>query len=268
MSSLVFRLREAPPERLDLSDLIPSKIGKLSAAEIERLRIGTSRMGLVVGDIFDVEAGDVGNIRFDGGSQRFDCLGAGLDAGQIFVDGDVGQRVGMGMTLGEISIVGHAGPFAGTAASGGIVRISGSAGEAAGGGVHGAMHGLNGAVLVIEGDAGPRLGDRMRRGLILVGGNAADYAGSRMFAGTIVAQSIGDNPGYAMRRGTIITAAHGALLPTFVPLGPQRRIVTRLLRRAVAGIRAQSADIIADETVGFAGDLATLGKGEILRPVN
>lgn len=265
MSALVFHLREQPPERLDLSGLVPRRLASLSVAQIERLAIGTSRFGVAVGDLFQVEAGDAADIRFDGGSTRFDCVGQGLDGGRIGIEGDVGQRLGMAMKAGEIAISGNAGPFAASAASGGIVRIGGTAGEAAGGAVYGAMHGLNGATMVIEKDAGARLGDRMRRGFIIVGGRAGHHAGSRMIAGTIVAAAIGDDAGYGMRRGMILAGGHGAVLPSFAPLGYQRLVVLRLLRRAVAELRPASADIIADEMLGYAGDLATLGKGVLLK---
>ena len=266
MSALTFRLREAPPERLDLSGLVPHRIGALSLPDIERLPIGTSRHGVAVADIFTVEAGDRDSIRFEGGSPRFDLIGAGLESGRLVVDGDVGQRLGQAMRGGTIEVTGSAGPFAASAAKGGLVRIAGDADERAGGATHGAMYGLDGATLVIEGNAGDRLGERMRRGLILVGGRASDYAGSGLIAGTIIAQEVGDNPGYGMRRGTIIAATHGTLLPSFVPTGRHRLVVAHLLRRAVARIHPRSAELIPQQAERLAGDLATLGKGEILMP--
>ncbi|CAM5767262.1 Formyltransferase/hydrolase complex Fhc subunit C [Labrys miyagiensis] len=264
MAALVLRLREQPPERLDLSALVPHKLAGLSSSEIERLVVGTSRFGVRVGDVFGVEAGEAAEIRFLGGSTRLDRVGHAMEGGRIFVEGDVGQRLGIGMRRGEIEVGGNAGPFAASAATGGIVRIAGSAEEAAGGAVYGAMHGLDGGTLVIGKDAGPRLGDSMRRGLIIVGGGAGAYAGARLIAGTIVAGTIGDHPGYGMRRGMIFTRSHGQLLPSFVPIGRQRLVVTRLIRRAVGEIRPASAEIITDEMLGFAGDLATIGKGVVL----
>ncbi|MBP0580593.1 formylmethanofuran dehydrogenase subunit C [Labrys sp. LIt4] len=268
MSALTFRLREAPPERLDLSGLVPHRIGALSLSDIERLPIGTSRIGVAVADIFTVSEGERGEIRFQGGSSRFDLLGAGLESGQLTVEGDVGQRLGQAMRGGSIEITGNAGPFAASAATGGLVRIAGHADERAGGATHGAMHGLDGATLVIEGDAGDRLGERMRRGLILVGGRAGDYVGSSLIAGTIIAPAVGDNPGYGMRRGTIIAAEHGVLLPSLVPTGRHRLVVAQLLRRAVARIRPQSAELVTERAERRAGDLATLGKGEFLMPAS
>jgi formylmethanofuran dehydrogenase subunit C len=264
MSALAFRLREAPPERLDLSPLVPKILANLPVADIARLAIGTSRMGVKVGDLFDITAGDAADIRIIGGSPRLDRVGERLDGGRIIVEGDVGQRLAFGMTGGEIRVSGAAGPFAASAAAGGVIRIDGDADERAGGAVHGAMYGLNGASLVIRGRAGPRLGDRMRRGLVIVGGGAGAFAGCRMIAGTILTPDLGDHAGYGMRRGTILTHRSGEMLPSFVDTGRHRLILLSLLRRAVADLAPDLADLVPDEVNRHAGDMATLGKGEIL----
>lgn len=264
MSALTFRLREPPPERLDLSVLIPQKLAGLTAKEVARLSVGTSRRGAAVGDVFDIAMGDVSNIRIEGGSTRFDRVGEGLAAGQITVEGDVGQRLGFGMSGGEIRVSGSAGPFAASAATAGVVRIEGDAEECAGGAVHGAMHGLNGAVLVIGGRAGPRLGDRMKRGLILTK-FASQFAGCRMIAGTILAEEVGDHAGYGMRRGTILVRQHGRLTPTFVETGRHRFVFLHLLRRELERFPEWSG-FVPEYVTRHAGDMATLGKGEILTP--
>ncbi|MFC7400495.1 formylmethanofuran dehydrogenase subunit C [Chelatococcus sp. GCM10030263] len=268
MSALTFRLREAPPERLDLSALVPQRLAGLAPQEIVRLPIGTSRMGVVVGDLFGVAGNDPVDIRFEGGSPRFDRLGEGLDRGRITVAGEVGQRLGFAMAAGELSVEGSAGPFAASAATGGVIRIAGNADERAGGAIYGAMHGLNGATLIIGGNAGPRLADRMRRGLVVVTGEAGDFAGSRMIAGTVIAAAVGDHPGYGMRRGTILTRRHGELLPTFVETGGHRFVFLRVLQHWLQHSAPELASgLLAtwpDEVRRHAGDLAALGKGEIL----
>ncbi|MDQ0467102.1 formylmethanofuran dehydrogenase subunit C [Labrys wisconsinensis] len=268
MSALAFSLREAPPERLDLSPLTPGRLTGLTLPEIERLPVGTTRLGVRVGDVFTVTAGNAGDIRLLGGSARLDNVGRGLAAGRITVEGDVGQRLGFAMAGGEIVVTGAAGPFAASGARGGTVRIGGDADERAGGAVHGAMAGLDGATLIIGGRAGPRLGDRMRRGLILVRGAAGDHAGARMIAGTILAPAVGRHPGIGMRRGTILTSRHGGLLPTFVETGRHDLVFLRLLRRTLDALAPDFADLVPATVRRFAGDLATLGKGEILLPAD
>ena len=265
MSALQLRLREEPPERLDLSPLTPKALAGLSEAEIERIRVGTSRFGLCLGDCFAVKAGDVEAIRIEGGSARLDNLGEGLAGGSIEVEGRVGQRLGRAMQGGTIRVAGSAGPFAGTAARGGTIVIEGDAAERAGGALHGAMVGLDGATLVIRGLAGPRLGDRMRHGLI-VAEAAGDYVGSRMIAGTIVAGTVGDFPGYGMRRGTLLVGAHGLAVASFVETGVHQLVFARLLHRTVRPIAPHLADLASDRVKRLSGDLATLGKGELLSP--
>jgi formylmethanofuran dehydrogenase subunit C len=263
VSALVFRLREPPPERLDLAALVPHRLAGLCASEIERLPVGTSRFRFVVGDVFAVSGSDPADIRIEGGSDRLDHVGSRLAEGRIAVAGDVGQRLGFAMTGGEIWVDGSAGPFAASGASGGAVRVAGDADASAGGAVYGAAYGLDGATLAVEGRAGPRLGDRMRSGLI-VAGAAGDHAGCRMIAGTIVAGAVGDHPGYGMRRGTVLIRSHGAILPTFVGTGSHRLVVLRLLAKTLAAVAPAWADMAGVTVRRLSGDLATLGKGEIL----
>ncbi|ACL60824.1 formylmethanofuran dehydrogenase subunit C [Methylobacterium nodulans] len=262
----VLTLRHAPPERLDLSGITPAALAGLSEAEAARLPVGTSRQGVALGDCFTIALDGAESLRIAGGSDRLDRVGAGLAQGSILVEGDVGQRLGAGMTGGTIRVSGSAGPFAGTAARGGTITIAGDAGPGAGGALHGAMGGLDGATLVIGGRAGDRLGDRMRAGLI-VAGAAGDHAGSRMIAGTLVAGTIGDHPGYGMRRGTLLVERHGALLPTFVETGTQDLVFLRLLAKALEPLSPRFAALARARLSRRSGDLATLGKGELLTPL-
>ncbi|BAQ46417.1 MULTISPECIES: formylmethanofuran dehydrogenase subunit C [Methylobacterium] len=259
-------LRAAPPERLDLAGLTPAALAGLSDGEAARLAVGTSRHALALGDCFAITLDGSDELRIVGATERLDRIGAGLAAGRIVVEGDVGQRLGAGMTGGTITVSGSAGPFAGTAARGGTIRIAGDAAESAGGAIHGAPAGLDGATLLIGGRAGDRLGDRMRAGLIVVR-EAGDHAASRMIAGTIVAEAVGDHPGYGMRRGTLVAARHGALLPTFVETGRQDLVVLRLLAKSIATHAPWAAALLRGPMRRYGGDLATLGKGELFTPV-
>jgi formylmethanofuran dehydrogenase subunit C len=261
VSALTFRLRERPPERLDLSPLVPQRLSGLSPSQIAQIPIGTTRRPLVVGEVFELSGHDSDDIRFVGGSDRLDGVATNLSRGRILVEGDVGQRLAFGMRGGDVRIAGSAGPFAASGALGGTITIDGSAGDCAGGAVYGAMYGLSGATLVIKGTAGARLGDRMRRGLI-VAAEAGDEAACRMIAGTIVTRRVGDHPGFGMRRGTLLVGGHGRLLPSFVPTGRHRFVMLRLLRRELA--RLGQGDFVPDAVDRHAGDVATLGKGEIL----
>ncbi|MCJ2076806.1 formylmethanofuran dehydrogenase subunit C [Methylobacterium sp. E-041] len=258
----VLSLRQAPPERLDFLNIAPATLAALSPAEAERLPIGTTRRGLVLGDCFQVSLDGGDSLTIEGGHERLDRVGGALAAGTIRVVGDVGQRLGEGMAGGTLTVTGTAGPFAGTGATGGTITIAGDAGDYAGGAVYAAKAGLDGATLVIKGTAGRHLGDRMRRGLILVE-RAGDYAGSRMIAGTIAAGSVGDDAGYGMRRGTLLLGSHGRLTPTFVETGEHDLVFLRLLARSLKTLSPRHAEIAAGPLRRYSGDLATIAKGEI-----
>ena len=262
----VLKLRAEPPERVDLHAINPLTLSRLSEKEAAALAVGTTRRGVRVGDLFAISLDGSDSLRIEGGSSRFDRVGAALSEGTIHVEGDVGQRPGENMAGGALTVTGSAGPFAGAAATGGTITVHGDAGERAGGAVYAAKAGLDGATLVIGGRAGDGLGDRMRRGLILVG-EAGAFAGARMIAGTIVARALGDHPGYGMRRGTIVAGRHGALLPTFVETGTPDLVYLRLLARSLARLATQHADLLSGAMRRHSGDLATLGKGELFTPV-
>jgi formylmethanofuran dehydrogenase subunit C len=265
MSALRLTLREQPPERLDLSVLNPASLSGLSEREIADLDVGTSRTGVRMGDCFTVTPGTLDEIRIEGGSPRLDNLGLGLADGTIRLEGDAGQRIGFGMSGGEIHVSGSVGPYLGSAATGGLIVVGGDADDYAGGAVHGAMGGLSGGTIVIRGRAGLRAGDRMRSGLIIVE-RAGDYAGSRMIAGTLVAGTVGDYAGYAMRRGTLLVGEHGIAVPSFVETGVHRLVFVRVLERVVRLFAPHLAELARGDLHRRAGDLATLGKGEVLTP--
>lgn len=265
MSSFTFRLRAPPPQRVDLSPLTPQALKGRSAAEIAALRIHTARAPLSVGDLFDVREGDLDEIVFEGGAERFDRVGAGLSAGAIRVVGDVGVEAGRGMTGGALTIEGRAGPFAGSGLRGGLLKIGGDAGERLGGPLAGETEGMRGGAIHVGGAAGPRAGDKMRRGFILIEGEAGDYAGSRMIAGTLaIGGRAGALPGYLMNRGTILLAGGAAeMAPTFLDCGVFELVAAKLLASHVETMSARLGAAFRGPLRRYAGDLAALGKGEI-----
>jgi formylmethanofuran dehydrogenase subunit C len=268
VSRFTFRLRLAPPQRVDLSGLTPSALSGRSAAEIAAIEISTTRAALKVGDLFDVKAGDLDEIVFEGGAERLDRIGVGLEAGAIRVVGDVGAEVGRGMTGGGVTVEGSAGILAGSGMRGGALRIKGDAGERLGGPRAGETEGMSGGLIHVAGNAGPRAADKMRRGFILIEGSAGECAGSRMIAGTL---AIGGRaaalPGYLMNRGTILAAGGVEVMaPTFADCGVFELVAARLLAAHVASISARLGAAFRGGLRRYAGDLAALGKGEILTP--
>jgi formylmethanofuran dehydrogenase subunit C len=268
VSSLTFSLRDAPDQRLDLSPLISQNLAGRTAADIERIKVGTTHIRVLAGDIFRIRKGDPETIVIEGGAERFDRVGMGMSSGAIRVEGKVGVEAGRLMSGGQLTILGDAGPFAGSGMKGGMLDIDGDAGERLGGPLSGETVGMSGGVLHVRGDAGERAADRMRRGFILIEGRAGAYAGSRMIAGTLaIGGEAGDLPGYLMGRGSILLGRGASLFsPSFGDCGEHDLVAARLLADYIAQTSAKLASLFRQPLRRLAGDLAALGKGEILLP--
>jgi formylmethanofuran dehydrogenase subunit C len=268
VSSLTFALREAPAQRLDLSALSAQNLAGKTITEIERIEVGTTRMHVAVGDVFRIREGDPDTIIIEGGAERFDRVGFGMSSGSIHVEGEVGVQAGRSMSGGRLTIRGNAGPFAGSQMRGGTLDIEGDAGDRLGGPLSGETVGMSGGILHVRGDAGERAADRLRRGFILIEGRAGVYAGSRMIAGTLaIGGEAGDLPGYLMGRGTILLGRGASLFsPSFGDCGEHDLVAARLLANYIGQVSAQLGDLFRRPLRRLAGDLAALGKGEILLP--
>lgn len=266
MKSLTFTLLSEPPERLDLSPLVPARLAGMAAREVEKIRLGLSKRGLMVGDVFRLSGGDASTIIFEGGSRRFDGVGTRLTGGTIRVAGDVGAQVGRRMSDGTILIEGSAGLHAGSGMSGGRLEILGDAGDFAAGPLAGELAGMSGGTLIVRGRAGDRAGDRMRRGLLAVLGGCGDYAGSRMIAGTVaIMGASGRMPGYLMRRGSIlIDHVPEMLSPSFVESGVWNSAFASIVDRHLIEDNILREPLLHRTVRRYCGDNAVLGKGEIL----
>jgi len=265
VSPLVLRLRAAPEQRLDLSVLTPRGLVGKTEREIGDLELQTTRRPVRVADLFDVSMGNREQIVFEGGSERFYCLGEAMSAGSILIEGDVGDRAGRRMAGGRLTINGAARNWAASGMTAGLIEIADDAGDHLGGSLAGEVQGMSGGVVVVRGNAGERAGDRLRRGAVIIEGKAGDDAGSRMLAGTLIVRgAVGRRAGYLMRRGTIVLgAAIEDLGPTFVDCGVHDLTTFRLMANYVRDVSPRSAEVLRGPLRRFAGDTAILGKGEI-----
>ncbi|HEU4661790.1 MAG TPA: formylmethanofuran dehydrogenase subunit C [Pseudolabrys sp.] len=268
MTALVFRLREPPAQRLDLSPLVPNRLAGLSARDIERIEVQTTRERVCVGDVFRVLMGDAARLRFEGGHERLDRVGCAMNDGEIYIEGDVGCQAGRLMGGGKLVIAGDAGPWAASGMKKGLVEIIGNTGDRLGGPLAGETAGMRGGVVVVRKNAGERAGDRLRRGTIIVEGNTGAYAGSRMIAGTLVVRGrAGRLPGYLMNRGTIVLAKNSdALSPTFSDCGVHELLSNTLMAEFIKPYSPELAGLLRNRWRRFMGDMATIGKGEIYCP--
>ena len=268
MSALTFVSRSLPPQRVDVSVLVPANLREKSRAQIRALPLYVGNRQVALGELFDVKGGDIERIVFEGGGDRLDRIGGELDTGSIVVRGPVGAYLGIGMRGGRIEVHGSCGAYAASGLRDGVVAISGDAGDFLGAPLPGDMQGMRGGTVVVSGNSGARTGDRMRRGLILVRGNVGDYCGSRMIAGTIAALGeCGEWPGFCMKRGTLLLPRGRADWPaTFNDCGthalPMLPLLVRSCRRLDPAFEALGE--LDGRVRRLMGDLACGGMGEIL----
>jgi formylmethanofuran dehydrogenase subunit C len=246
---LVARLRASLRGRADLGEVLSPGWTALTAAELARRPLGADGQGpLTLGDLFDLSGEPAGRIRFEGDLALADRVGAGLSEGEVVVDGNVGAQAGVGMTGGSLEIRGDAGPRAGAAALE-------------------ARRGMTGGELIVRGSAGPEAGALMRRGLVAIAGGAGSHAGAGMIAGTVlVFGAVGPAAGLWSKRGSIV-ALGGVTVPptyryacTYQPVH-LRLTLTRLRGRYALPVQERHLTGLYRR---YSGDLADLGKGEIL----
>lgn len=267
MKPLTLTSKADPTQRLDLSPLLPHLLAGKSVDEIAAIDIATTREKVTVGDVFTIRPGEADEIRFEGGSERFDGIGHGLQNGRIVVEGDAGMDAGRKMSGGELLVSGNTGPYAGSGMSGGRLEIVGSAGDFLAGPREGEMQGMSGGILVVRGSAAARPGDRLRRGTIIIEGDTGDCPGSRMIAGTLVILGrSGAYPGYLMKRGTIALAKPPALGATFVDSGAFASAFPSLFAKLLEPESKGAGKLFRGRLRRFSGDMAALGKGEVYIP--
>jgi formylmethanofuran dehydrogenase subunit C len=248
-AEVTLTLRAPLRHRVDASTVAWSALRGMDAAGIGAQEVWVEDQGrATLGDLFEVSGAPAARIRLAGDLTLMDGIGAGLFAGELVVDGDVGWYLGRRM-------------------SGGTIEVTGSVGPHAGGADPGAKRGMTGGDIVIRGSAGPMLGAGLRRGLIVVQHDAGENAGRAMLAGSIlVFGSLGANPGLFSKRGSIV--AFGAHAPppayryacTYRP--PHMRVTLGYLNS-----RYQvpvTPGHLAGAYRRYSGDLAELGAGEIL----
>lgn len=268
MSGLRLSLRREPEQRLDLSPVVAERLAGLNEADIARIAIGTTREAVTVGDVFTVHMGDVTDLVIEGGSERLDCVGAGMRGGSLRVTGRVGARAAHGMRDGVLTVDGEAGPFAAGNMSGGRVTIGGNAGSFLGAPDPGERAGMRGGMVLVRGHAGEHAATRLRRGTVVIEGDAGEYAGWAMLAGTlIVCGRIGAGSAGLMRRGTVVAGATVGLGPGFTESDAGGPVFLRLLAAHARGISAAAERLCGARLRRMTGDVSGGGQGEVFLAV-
>jgi formylmethanofuran dehydrogenase subunit C len=225
VSGLVARLKTRLDQRADFSQVLTGSWATLSAAELAQRKVALETEGEVpLGDLFDLEGEPDGRIRFIGDLELAHGVGAGLTDGEVVVEGNVGAEAGLALAGGALDINGNAGPR-------------------------------------------PEAGAAMRRGLLVITGAAGSRTGLGMIAGTVVVLGrSGADTGLWSKRGSVV--ALGRITPpttyiyacTYQP-AHLRLLLTRLRDRYQLPIRRRH---LTGFYRRYSGDMAELGKGEIL----
>ncbi len=249
MSGIVARLKEPLRQRVDLSEVLVGSWATLSARELSERPVYLEREGGArLGDLFELDGHSQGSIRFVGQLDQGDRLGAGLSEGEVVVDGDVGREAGLAQAGGRLDILGDAGPRAGAA-------------------LPGFKRGMTGGELIVRGSAGAEAGAAMRRGLLVILGAAGDRTGLGMIAGTVVVfGAIGADTGLWSKRGSVVALGPVTPPPTYFyacTFQPEylRLLLTRLRSSYGLPVRPRHLNGFYRR---YSGDMAELGKGEIL----
>jgi formylmethanofuran dehydrogenase subunit C len=246
---IIARLRKPLQTRADLGAVLAGAWSGLAAVELARRPVlpdgGTP---VPLGDLFEVTGAPAGRVRFEGDLTKADRLGAGLAEGEVIVEGSVGDETGLGM-------------------SGGVLDVHGDAGARTGGAAGDARRGMTGGELLVRGGAGPGPGTRMRRGLLVVMADVAGQAGAGMIAGTVIVfGDAGPAPGRWSKRGSIVALGSVQVPPTYryaCTYQPDHLRLTLLRLRKRYGLAVDERHVSGFYR-RYSGDLADLGRGEIL----
>jgi len=152
--------------------------------------------------------------------------------------------------------------------SGGRIDVRGNAGANTGGAPAGAARGMTGGEIIVRGSVGDDAGARMRRGLLVVTGDGGQGTGKGMIAGTVVVfGKAGPGAGRFLKRGSIVALGEVERPATFGYACTYRPPhVALLLRYLRSRCRVEVTEgQISGRYERYSGDLAELGKGELLR---
>lgn len=274
MSGLRLTLRALPEFALDARPLLgPSAEASgppRCAAEVARrqLPILGGRATIAMGELFEVTENDSDATVLVGDLTRFHGLAAAWSAGELIVEGDVGDAFCSGMSGGNVVVRGSAGTAACQQLRGGTVRIAGNVGDDLGRPYPGRTSGMRGGMVLVSGNAGRYAGYRLRRGTLVILGDCGDSLATDMVAGTIlVAGRASGTIGAGMRRGTIfLTHSPHEFAPRFTEPQPIRLGIAHLIASDLPSEAAALACALRGPLVRHLGDLTAHGLGEIWTP--
>ncbi len=252
---------------VEADSISPDLFAGLSNREIKDLPLFYGRRRMTLGDLFHVKGEKSDRIIINGNLDHYKRIGQAMTCGEILINGNAGMHTGAYMSGGSILIKGDARDWLGAHMKGGFIRLSGNAANYTGAAYVGEKRGANHGTILIQGSAGNETGARMRRGLIVVMKDTGDFTGANLIAGTIIVLGrLGGMPGPGNKRGSIVALGEvSRLLPTY---SSQCFFVPVFLSLYKSLFKEWGLDLAAEKLTGcfqrFAGDINTVGKGEIL----
>ncbi len=267
MSDRITLSLRAPLARpLDADAIAPDRFAALDAREISALTLWDGRAAVTLGDVFTVTGDRSSTVVLDGDLMQLHGVGTLMGGGALEVTGSVGNSLGARMRGGAITVQGSAGDDVGSAMAGGSIVVAGNVGDRAGGAQQGASKGMTGGEIIVHGSAAREAGTRMRRGILYCGSTGAD-AGAGIIAGNIIVSgAIGDGVGAGNKRGTIVALGSVTVPQTYAyacTYRPPHLSLMLLSLRKRFDIPVEDAHL-RGLFKRYSGDLAEIGKGEIL----
>jgi len=249
MTEMVATLKTPLRQRVACAEILSGSWTHLSARELAGRPVYLERDGQVaLGEIFELRGVPGGRIRFVGNLELADGFAAGLSEGEVVVEGNLGSEAGIALAGGALDVHGNTGPRTGAAPLG-------------------FKRGMTGGELIVRGSAGTEAGAGMRRGLIVIVGKAGNQTGLSMIAGNVVVfGSAGLDCGLWSKRGTVVALGEITPPPTYsyaCTYHPPhlKLLLTRLKVTYGLPVRARH---LTGFYRRYSGDMAELGKGEIL----
>lgn len=267
-SEVVLSLRAPLESVIEAECIAPDRFATMGEREIAALPMWDGRFSKQLGDFFAVRGERADQVLIEGDVRRVEGIGSAMAGGELRIEWDVGSQLGAGMSGGLIDVRGSAGDGAGSGMSGGTIRIHGNAGKRAGGAPPWASRGMTGGEVIVFGSVGAEAGVAARRGLVVIGGDAGEDTGVSMIAGTVVAMgTVARGAGRGSKRGTIV-----ALDALEVPVTYRYACTYSppFIRLLLTYLRTRHGLEIEDHHISgryrrYSGDMAEIGKGEILQ---
>lgn len=216
----------------------------------------------------------------------FHRIGQDMNAGCLWVEGNVGVEFASSMRGGVCVVTGKTGDYAAQSLRGGLVTLCGPCGHDLAAPLPGKKTGMTGGDILVGGSTGDRVAHRMRRGTILISGQAGNEGCQLMIAGTVVARGpIGHDWCIGMKRGSLIELnPNGSGPTTQAGLTPPREFELSFLQILWRHLRKQHSHLMdlanmLETSLPFAtlpfpqsnwvtrqiGDTLNQGQGEWLR---